>query len=187
MKTKRLILAAMALVLFSFTTVKAQKNIVRISPLGFAKFKAKVHYERTLSDRFSAGLIGNYMFGVYNGVRIEPYARFYVQGTAPAGLYVQGKYHFSHMTLSKGTVLAGWAMPSGYNFSEMGGSLGVGYQVLFGKDKNFAFDIYSGYRFSSLGYTRDIVSSSFDDAAKDGYRLLHVNSFDLGISLGYKF
>ena len=153
MKTKKLILAAVALVMLTTNIANAQKNIVRISPLGFLKFKTKLHYERVITDKVSAGLIANYMFGLFNGYRVDPYARFYFQGAAPSGWYLQGKYHLSLMTVNSGTVINGYTPPANYGFTEMGGSLGAGYQVLFGKSKNFVFDVYSCFRFSSLGYT----------------------------------
>ena len=60
---KKISLFIVMLCALSFVEVSAQKNVVRWSPLATVKMKAKVHYERALTDKLSAGAIGSYFFG----------------------------------------------------------------------------------------------------------------------------
>lgn len=192
---KKVSLFLVMLLALSFVEVSAQKNVVRLSPLAFGKFKARVHYERAISEKLSAGAMGSYFFGIYPGFRIEPFARYYLTDEALTGLYVQGKGHFSSNSISveskdaNNVVLSTWK----HSFSEYGGSLCLGWQFMMGANENISLDLYTGYRFSNLkaldsqtttGFTQDQIDNR---AAEILYRALHSNTFDLGISLGYKF
>lgn len=179
---------------FSFVKVSAQNNIVRFSPLATIKLKAKVHYERGLTDKISAGAIGSYFFGAYPGFRIEPFGRYYISDEALSGFYGQLKGHYSAnsitiTTTSGSAVVNTWK----HSFSEYGFAFNLGYQVLMGSNKNVALDIFTGYRYSSLRYIDNVDSATLtteeaeNQAAELAYRLLHSNLFDLGFSIGYKF
>lgn len=192
MKKMYLLLSAIAALLFF--DVSAQENIIRVSPLAFAKFKAKVHYERVLSPQFTAGAIGSGFFGIYPGARIEPFARFYVSGEAPSGFYFQGKGHYSMNSISvTATDNNGNQSTYEHSFDEWGGSGCFGWQLLAGKKDNIVLDFFTGYRYSSLrsldNLDQTILSSNelANLTSELGYRVLHSNSFDLGFSLGYRF
>ena len=191
---KKFTLVLLVLCAFSFVKVSAQNNIIRFSPLATIKFKAKLHYERGLTDKISAGAIGSYFFGAYPGFRIEPFGRYYFSDEALNGLYGQlkGDYSANSITInttSGNTVVNTWT----HSFSEYGVAVNLGYQFLLGRNDNVTFDIFTGYSYSSLKYIDNVDSATLtteeseNQAAELAYRLLHSNLFDFGLSVGYKF
>jgi len=191
---KKISLFIVMLCALSFVEVSAQKNVVRWSPLATVKMKAKVHYERALTDKLSAGAIGSYFFGAYPGFRIEPFARFYLTDEVLTGLYVQAKPHFSSNSLTVETASGGAVMNTySHSFTEWGFAGNLGWQFMMGANKNISLDIFTGYRYSSLKALDNVdpntlTQSEVDNrAAEIVYRALHSNLFDLGISLGYKY
>lgn len=170
----------------SFVEVSAQKNVVRWSPLATVKLKAKVHYERALTDKLSAGAIGSYFFGAYPGFRIEPFARYYLTDEALTGLYIQAKPHFSSNSLTLENTYS-------HSFTEWGVAGNLGWQFIMGANENISLDIFTGYRYSSLKALDNVDPNTLTQSEVDNraaeiiYRALHSNLFDLGISLGYKF
>ncbi|MFM7023882.1 MAG: hypothetical protein ACKOXB_13005 [Flavobacteriales bacterium] len=191
---KKVCLLWSALTFLLFFNVSAQQNIVRLSPLSIAKFKTRIHYERVLAPKVSAGLMGTAFFGIYPGGRVEPFARFYLSDEAPSGLYLQAKGHYSFNSITVTSTDANSnEVVYDHDFTEYGGSLNLGWQVLAGKNDNIAFDVYTGYRFSSLKSLDNVNTTTLSNteaanlAAEVGYRVLHSNLFDLGVSVGYRF
>ncbi len=190
---KKLCVLLLACFALSFSESSAQSNVLRLSPFAFGKMKARVHYERALTDKISGGAMASYFFGIYPGFRIEPFARYYLTDEALTGLYVQAKGHYSMnsitVTSTVGTTTSEWK----HSFNEYGGSLCLGWQFMLGANKNIALDLYTGYRYSNLKAldnlnTTNLSQDEIDNyAAETLYRVLHSNMFDLGISVGYKF
>ncbi|MFM7022864.1 MAG: hypothetical protein ACKOXB_07785 [Flavobacteriales bacterium] len=194
MKTLKMTLVSFAILLGATAYAQdgriapfAPSNLVRISPLALLKSKVKFHYERSFSPHFSAGAVGSAFYGMYRGFRVEPFARCYFKATAPEGFYGQGRIHFSWAAASGEMMINSMSATTNVGFSEYGASFDVGYQAVFGKKDNFVFDSYIGYRYSSLSSLKDEMLTDGLDVAKQGFRTLHANAFDLGISFGYKF
>jgi len=173
------------------------QNIVRLSPIPILS-KLKIHYERGISDRFSLGIIGNYGYGKSKGYKVEPFVRCYFIGGNMGGFYGQLKGYYSQgaysntLTSSSGTNVS---YPLNFTFTNFGGSLSLGYQFLLGKNKDWAFDLYAGYQYSSVsmkdGSGTSATATPDYQQWKDMARKSFMGNFspvlDLGISFGKKF
>lgn len=187
MKTK---LAYLFLGLFLFSVQADAQHVVRFSPLALAKSKAKVHYEYGGLNKIGLGVIASGFFGLYPGVRVEPYFRYYITDEALQGFYVQPKLHFSANSFTYSVTSGGVTEDIKNSFNEWGASGTIGWQFLLGGNENIVVDIFTGYRYSSLDGTGEetLEEDGADDAASEGlYKLLHSNTFDLGLSVGFKF
>lgn len=115
--------------------VEEKANLVKLS-IGIHN-KLRIGYERVLTDKFTAGAVVDYYYGIYPGIKLEPFARWYMGSEAPKGLYLQGRFlygSFSHEFFT-GTKTS---------FSAMGGGVDLGYQWLLGKEKNLLIDLSVG-------------------------------------------
>lgn len=119
------------------------RNIVTFSPLGLVN-KVKFKYEHSFNNNISVGGFAAMYYGLYPGVQIAPFGRYYFGEEGPEGVYLQAK------------LLAGFHQyeyvdeTTGNNakkpFSSYGGGLGIGYQRLTGKNKNIAIDVAIGFK-----------------------------------------
>ena len=190
MKTKLLLFFVGVFLIAS--NLKAQ-HIVRLSPFALIKSKAKIHYEYG-TGKIGIGIIAAGYYGVYPGVRFQPYFRYYITDDALSGLYVQPKFHFSinnfeiTAEVNNNGVFTQETIKNDIN--EFGGALNLGWQFLLGSNENIVLDLFTGFRLSNLhGKTyEDIAIDDVDDAVSELlYRALHSNKFDLGVSVGFIF
>lgn len=186
MKSKLLLLFVLSLFLTS-TQANAQ-HIVRFSPFSLIKAKAKFHYEYG-TGKIGLGVIAAGYFGLYPGVRIQPFMRYYITDNALNGLYIQPKIHFSintFETFEYDVNLVETTVKSPIN--EFGGAINLGWQFLLGSNKNIVIDVFTGYRFSNLQNSTATSMLGGDDSGSESlYAILHSNQFDLGLSFGFKF
>ena len=184
-----LVLAASPLATAQDAEPAPYKNVLRIAPLGFIN-KVRVHYERVLGTSVSAGLIGTGYYGLYSGVKAEPFIRLYFsEKGAPRGFYIQGKMSYGsysadlcHDFDADGSG-DGWdwdddrrSDPNAklaadldddcetISFSTIGADLGIGAQGFIGKKKRTSLDFCI-----SLQYNR-LPDSFLDQTNKTGFR-----------------
>lgn len=187
MKTK---LAYLFLGLFLFSVQADAQSVVRFSPLSLVKNKVKVHYEYGGLNKMGLGIIASGFYGGYPGFRVQPYFRYYITNESLQGFYVQPKFHFSSNSYEITTTINGVEETDKYNFNEWGASGTIGWQWLFGSNENIVLDVFTGYRYSSLANTAEETAeeeSGTEALGEYAYKLLHSNTFDLGLSVGFKF
>lgn len=138
---RKIILTAITIFAISFASAQ-DKNIVTFSPLGLIN-KVKFKYEHSLNNNLSVGSFASMYWGLYPGLQIAPFGRYYFGEEGPEGVYLQAK------------LLAGFHKYEIYDetnnysnksFSSYGGGLGIGYQRLTGKNKNIAIDVAIGFK-----------------------------------------
>lgn len=148
MKKNLVILTILFLTSYSSFAQKQEGNILKLH-LGVLN-KIKLTYEVPVSDVFSFGATAAYYFMKYPGWKLEPFARYYIGGEAPTGLYLQarGAYGIFNPELiyyAPGFLGGNFdAITEKKNVSSMGGGLDLGYQWLSGRNKNIAIDISLG-------------------------------------------
>ncbi len=154
-------LAATALLFGSISNpVSAQevpalkKNVVGLSVFGL-KTKVKLKYERVFTPHLSAGVLAAAYYGIYPGVQVSPFVRYYVsRGAAPTGLYAQGQAgvyrHSVTYTYNTGPG-AGPQYTETERFSHAGAGGALGYQWLLGRRRNIAVDINAGLKIYNTG------------------------------------
>lgn len=114
-------------------------------------------------QRFSFGLHARGYLFFFNGGRIEPFMRYYAKRKAPEGLFVQAKLsaalYDANSFLFRGIycyesttgVLLCPGDPGYVKFDMwrymVGPGIAVGYQLLAGKQKRFALDVFGGLQF----------------------------------------
>jgi hypothetical protein len=131
-------------------TASAQKDKGNILKLHIGVLnKIKLAYEVPVSDVFSFGSTAAYYFGSYPGFKVEPFARFYIGGEAPSGLYLQAKGAYGSFNpelifFAPNFFSNASAIIEKKSVSSVGGGLDLGYQWLSGKKKNIAIDISLG-------------------------------------------
>jgi len=186
---------SLTLLLIVAITSFAQKQEGHILKLHIGVLnKIKLNYEVPVSDVFSFGSTAAYYFGSYPGWKLEPFARYYIGGEAPSGLYLQarGAYGMFNPTLiyyAPGFIGGNLdAITEKKNVSSMGGGLDLGYQWLSGKQKNIAIDISLGAQVmqningtvtkNNVTYTSENVG--FNSTGPGGI-------FNPRLSIGYRF
>jgi hypothetical protein len=152
--------------------------------------KIKVAYEVPVSDVFSFGSTAAYYFGSYPGFKVEPFARFYIGGEAPSGLYLQAKGAYG----SFNPELIFWSPSLTASFiekksvSSVGGGLDLGYQWLSGKNKNIAIDISLGAQFMKDINSSIIKNNVEYSSANIGFLTTGPGGiFNPKLSIGYRF
>lgn len=134
----------------------AKKNIVGLSVFGLIN-KFKLKYERVLSPKFTAGATVAAYYGVYPGVQVSPFARYYFGAEAPSGLYGQGQvgvyHHTSNITVYSNANSSGnmQEYTEKTNFNNVGAGVALGYQWLSGRKKNISVDINGGVKIYKTG------------------------------------
>lgn len=135
MKKKFFVICA----IFAMSLASAQeKNNVTFSPLGLVN-KVRFKYEHSLDNNFSVGSFASMYWGLFPGLQIAPFGRYYFGDEGPEGVYLQAK------------LLAGFHEYVYDNdlknsFSSFGGGLGIGYQKFTGKNKNIVIDVGVGFK-----------------------------------------
>ena len=138
----------------------AKKNVIGLSVFGLIN-KVKIKYERTLTPKFTAGATLAGYYGLYPGVQLSPFVRYYFRPQAPKGLYLQGQvgayWHTSIITYisnlnSSGNVVeyAGEA-----TISNVGAGAALGYQWLLGKRNRVSVDINGGFKSYKTGLANE--------------------------------
>lgn len=161
------------------------RNVLKIAPLGTVN-KIRLGYERVVSHSASGGAVASLYYGVFPGLKVEPYLRIYFGNTAPEGFYMQGKGSIGFFNSMIPFVetrevynAAGEFQfeESGINlelqndFTTTGAGFGVGYQTLLGNQKNISIDVQAGLNYNTFPYERDekIRETTFD---ADGNRIV---------------
>lgn len=156
---KKLLIITVLGLAFSLNST-AQKDAGNILKLHIGVLnKIKLTYEVPVSDVFSFGSSAAYYFGSYPGFKVEPFARYYIGGEAPSGLYLQAKGAYGSFKPELIFYAPNFfnnlqAITEKKSVSSVGGGLDLGYQWLSGRNKNIAIDISLGGQFM-----KDINSS----------------------------
>jgi len=156
---KKLLIIVVLGLAFSLNST-AQKDAGNILKLHIGVLnKIKLTYEVPVSDVFSFGSSAAYYFGSYPGFKVEPFARYYLGGEAPSGLYLQAKGAYGSFKPELIFYAPNFlnnlqAITEKKSVSSVGGGLDLGYQWLSGRNKNIAIDISLGGQFM-----KDINSS----------------------------
>lgn len=154
-------------------TPEYDKNVVRIAPLGFIN-KVRLHYERVLSPGVSIGVIGTGYYGLYDGLKAEPFVRLYFsEKGAPRGFYLQGKMSYGSygadlcydFDADGGDSDWDWdrhAAPTAsgadldqecqgeVSFTTIGADIGIGAQGFIGKKKQTSIDFSVSLQYNPL-------------------------------------
>lgn len=132
-------------------TPPLKKNVLKTFPLGFIN-KAKVGYEYALNENFSLGGNVALYYMLFKGFTFGPTARVYFSGKAPEGFCLQLQAHY--FATSTTLVFEDENFFGGkdrYTYQRtatgVGGGLGFGYQLLFGKSQNISLDVMGGFKF----------------------------------------
>ncbi len=147
---KKILLLLLTLVALS-STAGAQndpKNVLSVSPFRLWN-GLRIKYERVATDHITWGGVFTGYYGSFPGVQAAPFLRFYCFGSAPEGLYLQGKAvggFFRHEYTKEYKDHSKPNEEVKYNFSSFGGGVAAGYQVLFGKDKRWSLDMNLGVK-----------------------------------------
>ncbi len=164
----------LALALLMFATVNAQKNVVKVNPLGLIFGSLNASYERALSDKSAIEFSLDYTtvnvtvdsgenakatgLGLGAGYKIY----FSKNNVAPRGWYAEPNLNYASVSASSGN-------EEGKVNAFSVGALG-GYQWVFGgSDSGFALDLGLGFQYfsaSTTGNVNDTGLSGFIPAAK---------------------
>ncbi len=178
---KKLLFVA-AFAVFGLTVVNAQKNVVKVNPLGLIFGSAELSYERAISEKGAFEISASYMSidATFNnsteetgisGVGAEAKYKFYFSSVndAPRGWYAAPLANFYSITGKEGS--------SKGKVNTVGGGAVAGYQWVFGGgNTGFALDLNLGAQYLSVSTSGDINGTSIDGIIPR-----------LGISLGYAF
>jgi hypothetical protein len=192
------IITILALGLFTIMSASAQQQAISANLTVYNKVKLK--YEIALNDNVSLGTYFQYNYGALTkGFKISPIFRFYPgRSYAPGGLYIQAKAIYGKMT----TTYEGFGdlNSDGLTFNDYvderafaGGGIGLGYQILAGRNENFVIDLSFGLRIAPRVNKQDIDTMTDEEfvvfALEETKNLLIGPSslFDMAIGFGYKF
>jgi hypothetical protein len=137
-----------------------KKNVITFHPIGVVN-KVRLKYEYAVAPNISIGAIGSAYYGIYPGIQVSPFLRYYFDAEAPHGLYLQGSVPISVHNLTYGEgydylaydpfsgafYVASSYKPREENFATAGLGLGLGYQIMTGKRKGIVIDIMIGAKF----------------------------------------
>ena len=181
---KKLLFSALLLVACLVQTqAQDTKHVIRFSPFGVVN-KVRLQYEYALTDNVSAGAIGSYYYALFPGIKLEPFARYYLTNTpAPEGLYLQAKAvggrfssrlgyvavtehyneagEFSHFSASADDII------KKRQFTTGGAGIAIGYQALLGKENRVSIDFNLGAQY--VHYPKEIRKFR-EEAIVDGKR-----------------
>jgi hypothetical protein len=174
---KVVFIAVIALV--GLGNVNAQKNVVKVNPLGLVFGSTEIGYERVLSEKSSVELalayssssvtLGGSTSSDATGFGAEGKYKFYFSSSkdAPKGWYVAPVVTYTSTTAESGG--------SKGKLSSFGGGALAGYQWVFGGgDSGFALDLNFGAQYVSAEASGDITSFDLSGFVPK-----------LGLSLGY--
>ena len=178
----------------------SDKNVLRIAPLGFIN-KVRVHYERVLGKQVSIGLIGTSYYGLYAGLKAEPFIMLYFsEKGAPRGFYLQGKMSYGSYSANlchdfDGDGDAdGWdwddrhAAPAStssadlgadcegdVSFTTIGADIGIGAQGFIGKKKRTSIDFSVSLQYNPLpdSFREKIDATAYSKDWKNAWYIAH--------------
>jgi hypothetical protein len=169
--------------------VKAQKNegdILKLS-IGILN-KIRLSYEHPVSNAFSYGGAAAYYYGSYPGIKVEPFAKYYLGGEAPSGLYLQGRFIYGSFNPSLLYYDNFDVITVKKNVSSVGGGIDLGYQWLSGRDKNIAIDFSLGAQFMNDINGTVIQNNREYESANVGFLTTGPGAiFNPKLSIGYRF
>lgn len=185
---KKLVLFS-ALALLCTSSIKAQNNEGDILKLSIGVLnKVRLTYEHPVSDAFSFGGSAAYYYGSYPGIKVEPFAKYYLGGEAPTGLYFQtrliyGSFNPTLLYYDNFDVIS-----AKKSVSSMGGGIDLGYQWLSGRNKNIAIDFSLGAQFMKDINGTIVENGQEYTSANVGFLTTGPGAiFNPKLSIGYKF
>jgi hypothetical protein len=176
---------------FHFATAQEAKQVVKADLLLLNKLR--VTYEKPIKDKISIGGAVGLHYGSFSGIKVEPFARYYVGALCPEGLYLQGRALAGFFSKqfdywSDGDFITGDLIQRKKSVSSFGFGADLGYQWISGKKKNIAIDL-------SLGI--QLMSDINNDITVNGVRYSSANVgfastgpgavFNPRIMIGYAF
>lgn len=170
----------------------AQQNKGDLIKLDLGLFNGiRVAYEKPIADAFSIGSAADFYYGGYSGFKIEPFARFYIGGQCPEGLYLQGRFLYGNFTSSffhYNTRNGLDIIDREVSFSSVGGGFDLGYQWLSGRKNNIVIDLSLGAQ-AMGGYNGSIVQNNQTyNSANVGFNVWGPGAvFNPHLLIGYKF
>lgn len=181
--TLKKILFLLTLIFFVNISVHAQSaNHVATLSIGVTN-KIRVKYEQAFNSVISAGVFGNYYYGLYQGFRVDPIVRIYFLGKAPSGLYAQIKGVFGQFTTEESAIL-NQNNKEKVTFYNTGGGFGIGFQYA---GNTTAVDMGIGFKLVTgvPKYTKDNFQYQGDNAVF--YSTGPGSIFDGLIAVGFSF
>ncbi len=153
------------------------QTILSTRPLSLIVGQPNLKLEHGLSDNASVGTHLSYFTGLNDGLKADPFVRFFPGGNdlSPTGFYLQLKgsvgRHNKQLDIVRGDLVEQYAdeiapedidqfvdeLIAGEgetrNFTAAGGGLAAGYQWMLGKNENFVIDLYGGWkRYKAISY-----------------------------------
>ena len=174
-------------IVMTFTAIHSQEksNLIKLD-IGLFN-KVRLGYEHPLNEKFSIGGVVNAYYGMFPGIKIEPFARYYFGSECPSGLYAQARFLYGNFHYYYYYYTSNY---DPFNIKQnkevvntMGGGLDLGYQWLSGKNKNIIVDISLGIQ------DMPIISKSNSISTIDA--IFYVTGpgaiFNPHLSIGYAF
>ena len=163
-----------------------KSSILGVSPIRLWS-GLRLKYERPINDKITYGGILTGYYGSYPGIQLAPIGRFYFKAKAPEGFYAQAK-------IVGGYFQANYTSKYGdkkQSFTNFGGGIALGYQLLWGKDNKWTIDINLGVKV--VGNVPQPPDN--DDTFGIGNAFSNAGWYTLGpgsivdglISIGYRF
>jgi len=177
---KKSILCTLAIL--GFMSLNAQKNVVKVNPVGLIFGSAQLGYERVLTDKSAIEISASY-------TRLDVTFDNSTSQTDINGFGAEGKYKL-YFSSSKDAPRGWYAAPL-VNYSNISGDSGdsegsvsifgagavAGYQWVFGRNNSgFSLDLNLGAQYASISTDGNITSTDVDSVIPR-----------LGIAIGYAF
>lgn len=170
----------------------SQVRVVTVAPLGLVN-KFRIKYEQQLNSKdISLGTYFNIYYGYFEGVRIDPFIRFYFFSENLKGLYLQlkmmGGFFQSNLEYKCYRQVDTLSTKKMTSFSLLGGGPAVGYQwYIHGK---IPIDAFVGFNLSKMNAPTSILKDNqryelYDDAF--WYITGPGSIFHFHIGIGFKF
>jgi len=169
----------------------SKKQIFSVAPIGLIN-KFRVKYEIQLNNAFSTGSFFNYYWGLFKGVRMDPFVRLYLGDESPKGIYIQAKFVVGYLNNSLVYTDINGNKIDGDWFTNGGAGINVGYQTLTGKNENWVIDINIGFKLvTPVTGSQNITTSGGNDAYVAENAIWYLSGpgsiFDGHIGIGYRF
>ncbi len=154
----------------NYQRTEGNTTLISTRPISLLVGQPNLKIEHGFSDNVSLGSHLSYFTGLNNGLKADPFVRFYPGSSdaSPTGFYFQVKgsvgRHNKQLDVVRGDLLEQYAddiAPDDLdayvddliaqegekrNFTAAGGGLAAGYQWMLGKNDNFVIDLYGGYK-----------------------------------------
>ena len=169
------------LAILGFMSLNAQKNVVKVNPVGLIFGSAQLGYERVLTDKSAIEISASYTrldvtfdnstTETENGFGVEGKYKFYFSSSksAPRGWYAAPLANYSNINGGSGD--------NDGSVSIFGAGAVGGYQWVFGgNDSGFSLDLNLGAQYASISTDGNITSTDADGIIPR-----------LGIAIGYAF